>query len=125
MIRDNAAEEDAVVPQAQVFSIPFIEQKLDALAKYIQNCPDYLVTRTGYPRIALSSPSVSGGKVWIGTATETGISIHWGKSGTQGSVKHIAISRCERNNPVLELKRRAIGKLQKSYSVMPSETFLP
>ena len=56
---------------------------------------------------------------------ETGMSIRWGKLGTQGTVKHIPIAQCDGNNPVQELKRRFVGKMNSGYSIMPHETKLP
>ncbi|MDL2267826.1 hypothetical protein LJC46_07570 [Desulfovibrio sp. OttesenSCG-928-G15] len=56
---------------------------------------------------------------------ENGTAIRWGKGGTQGAIKHIPQSRCHRNNPVLELKRRFLEKIRKGYTLIPHETILP
>lgn len=61
----------------------------------------------------------------MGAAFETGLSIRWGKTGSKGTVKHIAARLCQNNNPVLELKSRALHKLYKGYELMPHETQLP
>lgn len=107
------------------YSAKLITQTLDALAIHTQTNPDHLLTLPDFPRIALEAPTASGGKFWVGSAMETGISIRWGKIGTAGTVKHIPISQCNQKNPVLELKSRTLSKLAKGYGIMPNETRLP
>ena len=111
-------------PVNQLTAPPVI-QRLDQLVPSVQNDPDFLLTLPQYPRIALESPSPSGGKYWLGVAMETGLSIRWGKHGTQGTVKHIPIAQCGGNNPVRELKRRFISKMNSGYNIMTHETKLP
>lgn len=130
MTRDTAAVTDAAVPHIHPgtvnhSSIRLIEQSLGSLATHTQNNPDHLLTLPQFPRIALESPSSSGGKFWLGVAMETGVSVRWGKLGTNGTVKHIPLSRCEKGNPVLELKARILSKLHKGYDIIPHETVLP
>lgn len=129
MTRGNPADpKDAAVPsspQANPYSVKLISQNLDVLASHTQNNPDYLFTLKEFPRIALQSPSSSGGKFWLGVAMETGVSIRWGKLGTQGTVQHLPLSRCQKQNPVLELKGRALHKLRNGYDIIPHETILP
>lgn len=128
MTRNNAADQDAAVPpssQHNPFSVKLIVQSLDSLAQHTQGNPDHLLSLTQFPRIALESPSSSGGKFWLGVAMESGISVRWGKSGTNGTVKHIPLSQCEQGNPVLELKTRILSKLNKGYDIIPHETVLP
>jgi len=98
---------------------------LNALVPLTQNNPDHLLTLPDFPRIALESPSSSGGKFWVGVAMETGISVRWGKVGTSGTVKHFPLAQCEQGNPVLELKKRALSKVHKGYDIIPHETTLP
>ena len=125
MIRDSAADpKDAAVP-SNISSISLISHSLNALAQQTQGNPDHLLTLPQFPRIALESPSSSGGKFWLGIAMETGISVRWGKQGTKGTVKHFPLILCERSNPVLELKKRAMSKLNKGYDLIPHETTLP
>lgn len=98
---------------------PPVIQRLDQLIPSVQNHPDFLLTLPQYPRIALESPSVSGGKFWLGVAMENGLSIRWGKMGTQGTLKHFPLERCKNKNPVLELKHRFMGKMNSGYNIMP------
>ena len=77
------------------------------------------------PEIGLSCPTPSGGKFWNGKATATHLRLCWGKIGTQGSTKDIPSSQCVRNNPVMELRERALQKLSKGYDIIPIETKLP
>jgi predicted DNA-binding WGR domain protein len=126
--RDDAADQDAAVPSSSGnnrFSAKLIVQTLDALAQHTQGNPDHLLSLPQFPRIALESPSTSGGKFWLGVAMETGISVRWGKTGTNGTVKHIPLSQCYADNPVLELKTRILSKLNKGYDIIPHETVLP
>ncbi len=128
MTRDNAADQDAAAPSSSghnPFSAKLIVQTLDALAQHAQGNPDHLLTLPQFPRIALESPSASGGKFWLGVAMETGISVRWGKTGTNGTVKHIPLSQCAQGNPVRELKTRILSKLAKGYDIIPHETVLP
>lgn len=104
---------------------PPVIQRLDQLIPSVQNHPDFLLTLPQYPRIALESPSVSGGKFWLGVAMENGLSIRWGKMGTQGTLKYFPLERCKNKNPVLELKHRFMGKMNSGYNIMPHETKLP
>jgi hypothetical protein len=87
--------------------------------------PDYLLSLPQFPRIALSHPTPTGGKVWLGTALETGVSIRWGKPGAKGAVKYIPGMRCRKRNPVLELLNRTLQKLREGYDIVPHETVLP
>jgi predicted DNA-binding WGR domain protein len=113
-------------PQLQTpFSFKHISQYFDSLAAQSHNNPDHLLTLPQFPRVALESPSSSGGKFWLGVAMETGISVRWGKLGTNGTVKHIPLSQCRARNPSLELKRRILQKLDSGYDVIPHETILP
>ena len=91
----------------------------------VQNDPDFLLTLPEYPRIALESPSVSGGKFWLGVAMENGLSVRWGKMGTQGTLKHFPLDRCKNKNPVLELKHRFMSKINNGYTIMQHQTKLP
>jgi hypothetical protein len=111
-------------PVNQLTAPPVI-QRLDQLIPSVQNDLDFLLTLPEYPRIVLESPSVSGGKFWLGVAMENGLSIRWGKMGTQGTLKHFALGQCKRNNPVLELKHRFMGKINNGYAIIPHETKLP
>jgi len=125
VIRDSAADpKDAAVP-TNSSSIKLVTQSLNALAHQTQGNPDHLLTLSQFPRIALDSPSSSGGKFWLGIAMETGVSVRWGKQGTNGTVKHIPLILCEKSNPVLELKKRAMSKINKGYDIIPLETTLP
>lgn len=78
-----------------------------------------------YPCITLTSPSQSGGKFWQGIANEHGLTIRWGRIGTQGSTKHFPIAICQFHNPVEELKRRCLKKLHNGYDIDPHTTILP
>lgn len=40
-------------------------------------------------------------------------------------MKTIPREKCENNNPVLELRERALDKLGKGYDLIPNETKLP
>ena len=124
-----AATPDADIPNApQVtnhYSIDLIEQYLSALIPKVQADPDYLLSLPQFPRIALESPSSTGGKFWLGAPLETGVSIRWGKLGAQGTVRHIPTRSCLRQNPVLELKKRILQKLHNGYDIIPHETALP
>lgn len=111
-------------PVNQLTAPPII-QRLDQLIPAVQNDPDSLLTFPEYPRIALESPSVSGGKFWLGVAMENGLSIRWGKMGTQGTLKHFPLNRCKNGNPVPELKHRFMGKMNTGYNIIPQETKLP
>ena len=125
MIRDTAADpKDEAVP-TNTSSIKLVTQSLNALAHQAQGNPDHLLTLSQFPRIALESPSSSGGKFWLGVAMETGVSVRWGKQGTNGTVKHIPLSECDKGNPVLELKNRVMSKIKKGYDLIPHETTLP
>lgn len=123
-----AAQDDAAshgwYPVNQLTAPPII-QRLDQLIPSVRNDPDFLLTLPEYPRIALESPSASGGKFWLGVAMETGISVRWGKAGTNGTVKHIAIAQCKNKNPVLELKHRFMDKMNNGYNIIPHETKIP
>lgn len=121
-VQDDAAH--GWYPVNQLVSGPII-QRLDQIMAQVQSNPDLLLTLPEYPRIALESPSTSGGKFWLGVAMETGISVRWGKSGTQGTVKHIPIVQCKNNNPVLELKHRFMSKMNNGYSIIQHETKIP
>ena len=90
---------------------PPVLQRLDQLIPSVQNDPDSLLTLPEYPRIVLESPSVSGGKFWLGVAMENGLSVRWGKTGTQGTLKHFPLDRCKNKNSLLELKRRFMSKM--------------
>lgn len=124
----STAQDDAAsqgwYPANQLVSGPII-QRLDQHIPVVQNDPDFLLSLPQYPRIALESPSASGGKFWLGVAMETGISVRWGKLGTNGTVKHIPITQCKDKNPVLELKRRFMDKMNNGYNIMPHETKIP
>ena len=125
-----AAESDASAPITRnqlhsPFSFKLIKQYFDDLASHCHNNPDHLLSLPQFPRVALESPSPSGGKFWVGAAMETGVSIRWGKLGTNGTVKHIPLSRCAAYNSALELKRRILDKLDSGYDVIPHETILP
>ena len=111
-------------PINQLIAPPVI-QRLDQLIPSVQNDADFLLTLPEYPRIALESPSVSGGKFWLGVAMENGLSIRWGKMGTQGTMKHFSLNHCKNGNPVLELKHRFMGKMNTGYNIIPHETKLP
>ena len=111
-------------PVNQLASPPVI-QRLDQLIPSVQNDPDFLLTLPEYPRIVLESPSVSGGKFWLGVAMENGISFRWGKLGTNGTVKHFPITQCKSKNPVLELKHRFMSKMNNGYNIVPHETKIP
>lgn len=102
-----------------------ILQRLDQLTPAVQSNPDFLLQLPNFPKIALESPSPSGGKFWLGVAMETGISIRWGKDGAKGTVKHIPLIRCRNHNPVLELKHRFMDKMNSGYSIIIHETKLP
>ncbi len=104
------------------YSVKLIAQNLGPLAAQVANDPDSLPQ---FPRIALQQPTPSGGKVWLGTALETGLSIRWGKPGAKGTGKYFPNSRCRRRNSVLELQVRALAKLREGYDIIPSETVLP
>lgn len=104
---------------------PPVLQHLDQLIPSVQSDPDFLLTLPQYPRIALESPSVSGGKFWLGVAMENGLSIRWGKMGTQGTLKHFPLQSCKHNNPVLELKNRFARKIKDGYTIIQHETKLP
>ena len=131
MTGSNAAVPDAAAPsppnsQLQTpFSFKLISQYFDSLSAQSHNNPDHLLSLPQFPRVALESPSASGGKFWLGVAMETGISVRWGKLGTNGTVKHIPIAQCIAYNPALELKRRILQKLDSGYDVIPHETILP
>ena len=130
MTGGDAAELDASAPITQnqlcsPFSFKLIKQYFDDLASHTHNNPDHLLSLPQFPRVALKSPSVSGGKFWVGAALETGVSIRWGKLGTNGTVQHIPLSRCVACNPALELKRRILNKLDSGYDIIPHETILP
>lgn len=124
-----AAKTDADVPgDSQIvnpYSIDLVEQYLSALASQVQTDPDYLLSLRQFPRIALESPSPTGGKFWLGVALETGLSMRWGKLGGQGTVRHVSARRCAQKNPVLELKKRVLQKLRSGYDIIPHETVLP
>ena len=125
MIRDTTADpKDEAVPTNPP-SIRLVTQSLNALAHQSQGNPDHLLTLSQFPRIVLESPSSSGGKFWLGIAMETGVSVRWGKLGTNGTVKHIPLSQCEKGNPVLELKNRVMSKHNKGYTLISHETTLP
>lgn len=111
-------------PVNQLAAPPLL-QRLDQLIPSVQNDPDFLITLPEYPRIALESPSVSGGKFWLGVAIENGLSVRWGKAGTQGTLKHIPIKQCKNKNPLLELKRRFMSKMNTGYNLNLQETRLP
>lgn len=111
-------------PVNQLAAPPII-QRLDQLIPTVQNDPDFLLTLPEYPRIALESPSVSGGKFWLGVAMENGLSVRWGKMGAQGTLKHFPLDRCKNKNPLLELKRRFISKMNSGYNLNLQETRLP
>lgn len=68
-------------PVNQLTASPVL-QRLDQLIPSVQNDPDFLLTLPKYPRIVLESPSVLGGKFWLGVAMENGLSVRWGKMGT-------------------------------------------
>ena len=127
MTRGNPAAQDAAVPQTNTnpFTPKLIEQALDALSLHTRTNPDHLLSLKEFPRISLESPSFSGGKFWIGVAMETGVSIRWGKLGTQGTVRHFALAECRNNDPVRELKTRVLRKINKGYDIVPHETKLP
>lgn len=63
------------------------------------------------PEISLECPTNSGGKFWRGLATNDCLKIWWGKKGSQGGMKTIPREQCQNNNPVLELRERALSKL--------------
>ena len=87
--------------------------------------PDFLLTLPEFPRIALESPSASGGKFWLGVVMESGVSIRWGRAGTAGTVKHFPLAQCKNNNPLLELKDRFMSKIGKGYNLNPHDTRIP
>lgn len=122
-VQDDAASH-GWYPVNQLTAPPII-QRLDQLIPSVRNDPDFLLTLPEYPRIALESPSASGGKFWLGVAMETGISVRWGKLGTNGTVKHIPITQCKDKNPVLELKRRFMDKMNNGYNIILHETKIP
>lgn len=107
------------------YTVKHITQYCDALIPLVQNAPDLLLSLPQFPRIALEKWNASGGKYWLIVAMETGVSIRWGKLGRNGTVKHIALSRCARKNPALELKERVLAKLRNGYDIIPHETILP
>lgn len=125
---DSTAQDETAshgwYPVNQLTAPPVI-QCLDQLIPVVQNDPGFLLTLPAYPRIVLESPSASGGKYWLGVAMENGLSIRWGKMGTQGTLKHFPLDRCKNKNPVLELKQRFMNKINTGYSIMPRETSLP
>ena len=111
-------------PVNQLTAPPVI-QRLDQLIPSVQNDADFLLTLPEYPRIALESPSISGGKFWLGVAMENGLSVRWGKMGTQGTLKHFPLVRCKNNNPVLELRNRFARKINEGYTIIQHEPKLP
>lgn len=128
MSRDVSTVQGESIPQktpVNPYGAKLIAQSLDALAVQTHGNPDYLLTLQEFPRIALEAPSSSGGKFWIGAATESGITIRWGKYGTAGTTKHIPLTQCKQNNSVLELKTRSLGKIAKGYDILPHDTQLP
>ena len=110
---------------ANQLAAPPVLQRLDQLIPSVQNDPDFLLTLPEYPRIVLESHSVSGGKFWLGVAIENGLSVRWGKTGTQGTLKHFPLDRCKNKNPLQELKRRFMSKMNSSYNLNLQETRLP
>lgn len=77
------------------------------------------------PQISLQCPTGSGGKFWKATAIAEKLVIWWGRLGTAGSRKDIPKDQCKQNNPVLELRDRALSKLGKGYDIIPTDTKLP
>ena len=104
------------------FSTKLITQSLTPLVKEASVHPASLSFN---PQIALECPTGSGGKFWKGAATAHGIDLSWGRLGTHGNSKSISVAQCVQNNPVLELRDRALGKLAKGYDIIPHETKLP
>lgn len=102
---DSTAQDEAAshgwYPVNQLKAPPVL-QRLDQLIPFVQSDPDFLLTLPEYPRIVLESPSVSGGKFWLGVAMENGLSVRWGKMGTQGTLKHFPLDRCKNKSPLLE-----------------------
>ena len=125
---DSAAQDETAshgwYPVNQLTAPPVL-QRLDQLIPSVQNNPDSLLTLPEYPHIVLESPSVSGGKFWLGVAMENGLSVRWGKTGTQGTLKHFPLDRCKNKNPLLELKRRFMSKMNSGYNLNLQETRLP
>lgn len=99
---DSAAQDETAshgwYPANQLKAPPVL-QRLDQLIPSVQNDPDSLLTLPEYPRIVLESPSVSGGKFWLGVAMENGLSVRWGKTGTQGTLKHFPLAKCRTKIP--------------------------
>ena len=110
---------------ANQLTVPPIVQRLDQLIPSVQGNPDFLLTLPEFPRIALESPSASGGKFWLGVAMESGVSIRLGRAGTAGTVKHFPLAQCKNNNPLLELKDRFMSKIGKGYNLTPHDTRIP
>ncbi len=112
---------DPAMPSAK-FARKLILQSLKMLeAEAAAN----LITLSFEPEIGLFCPTPSGGKFWNGKATAAYLHISWGKLGSTGSVKEIPRNQCVQNNPVLELRERALQKLGKGYDIVPQKTKLP
>lgn len=77
------------------------------------------------PQISLECQTGSGGKFWKANATRNTLTLSWGKIGTIGSSKTLNRSECSQNNPVLELRNRALIKLGRGYDIIPAQTRLP
>ena len=102
-----------------------LAQRLDTIATCMIQNGNYLDTLTSPPKVYLECPTSSGSKFWTATISFSGLSINWGRCGTTGSTITITDANCFRHNPALELKKRAIAKVNKGYSIIASKTILP
>ncbi|NHZ45174.1 hypothetical protein [Nitratidesulfovibrio liaohensis] len=98
---------------------------MDSLLTRQARDPAFFASLPSPPWLRLEKDTPSGGKFWSCTIQEHGIDLHWGKLNTQGQRLALAITRCNRGNPIREARSRVFGKLKEGYRLASSYGPLP
>lgn len=118
---------DYEVPAIRTETVAGYSRKLivQGLEDLVQEAGSKTAPLSFTPEISLECQTGSGSKFWHGIASHDKLTLCWGKTGTQGGMKHISRDQCRWNNPVFELRERSLEKLAKGYDINPQETKLP
>lgn len=98
----------------------------NALSKVIDSLkldPAYLNTPANCPFIIMQKTTQNGGKFWSGKIQPKYLSVWWGKIGTTGQGK--MFNHSTMTDTLLDLRKRALGKLREGYSLILNQCKLP
>lgn len=85
--------------------------------------PGFLRNLQRTQTIMLEKATPHGGKFWQGAASNSGIELRWGRSGTTGQVRFLPVGSYQ-GTPLSELQRRALDKISNGYIVNRQLTVL-